>query len=171
MSHRILLATDGSETSWHALHEAIRFAMPDDVVRVVNVIDDPFTHYQAAFAAYIDLEAIREGLIAEGQLTLADSYRKLHDEGLQADTRSIDLRTWGGTVADAILREAQRWQADLLILGTHGRRGFRRLMIGSVAEHVLRRAHRPVMLVTGADGATPRAAGLPTVTEEGGHHV
>ncbi|AJZ74880.1 universal stress protein [Pandoraea apista] len=148
MPNRILLAMDGSETSWHALSEAIRFAMPDDVVRAIGVVDDPFSHYQAAFASHIDLDAVREGMIAETQLTLTDAYRKLQDEGLQADTRSIDLRAWGGTIADAIVREAERWQADLLILGTHGRRGIRRLMIGSVAEQVLRQAHRPVMLVT-----------------------
>lgn len=158
MPHRILLAMDGSETSWQALREAIRFAMPDDVVRAISVIDDPFAHYQSAFASHIDLEAVREGLIAETQLTLADAYKKLHEEGLQADTRSIDLRAWGGTIADAIVREAERWHADLLILGTHGRRGIRRLMIGSVAEQVLRQAHRPVMLVTCSSAASSQSA-------------
>ena len=167
MSHRILLATDGSETSWHALHEAIRFAMPDDIVRAVTIIDDPFAHYQSAFASYIDLESVREGLISESQRTLSDTYKKLHDEGIQVDTRSIDLRAWGGTVADAIVREAERWHADLLILGTHGRKGVRRLLIGSVAEQVLRQAHRPVMLVAGSADLSPGPSTMPVVGAKG----
>lgn len=171
MPHRILLAMDGSETSWHALSEAVRFAMPDDVVRAISVVDDPFAHYQSAFASHIDLDAVREGLIAETQLTLADAYKKLHEEGLQADTRSIDLRSWGGTIADAIVREAERWQADLVILGTHGRRGVRRLMIGSVAEQVLRQAHRPVMLVTCPSSATKIDSAMDVANTKGGNHA
>ena len=166
MPHRILLATDGSETSWHALHEAIRFAMPDDVVRAVNVIDDPFAHYQAAFASHIDLEAVRDALISENQQTLSDTYKTLREEGIQADTRSIDLRAWGGTIADAIIREAERWHADLLVLGTHGRKGVRRLLMGSVAEQVLRQTHRPVKLVTGPAPSPQGPSTAATATAE-----
>ncbi|BDD94202.1 universal stress protein [Pandoraea sp. XJJ-1] len=167
MPHRILLATDGSETSWRALHEAIRFAMPDDVVRAVSVIDDPFAHYQAAFASHIDLEAVRDALISENQQTLSDTYKTLREEGIQADTRSIDLRAWGGTVADAIIREAERWHADLLVLGTHGRKGVRRLLMGSVAEQVLRQTHRPVMLVTGPAPSPQGPSTAATATDQG----
>ncbi|APD12436.1 Stress response protein NhaX [Pandoraea sputorum] len=166
MSHRILLAIDGSETSWHALRETIRFAMPDDVVRVVNVIDDPFAHYQSAFSSYIDLEAVREALIAESQETLTTAYKRLHEEGIQTDTRSIDLRTWGGTIAGAIIREARRWQTDLLVLGTHGRKGVRRMLLGSVAEQVLRHSHRPVMLVKESTTLPTGAASVPTAVAE-----
>ncbi|GAB3628933.1 Stress response protein NhaX [Pandoraea terrae] len=149
MPQRILLAVDGSDTSWRALREAVKFARPDDVVRVVNVVEGPIGLYPIVPSSCLDVEKVRDGLIDEGQRLLGEAFVKLRDEGVQADARSIDLRVWGGTIADAILREAERWHADVLVLGTHGRRGVRRLMFGSVAEQVLRQAHRPVLLVAG----------------------
>jgi nucleotide-binding universal stress UspA family protein len=50
-------------------------------------------------------------------------------------------------VADEVLREAKRWEADLIVMGTHGRRGVQRLVLGSDAEQVVRQAEIPVLLV------------------------
>ncbi|WP_052811323.1 universal stress protein [Pandoraea vervacti] len=147
MPQRILVAMDPSDTAQHALQAAIRFALADDVMRVVHVIDEPLGSYSATQAPWADWQAARERWICEGQKLLSDAYTALQDAGIQADTRSIELRAWGGTVAGAVLREAQRWRADLLVLGTHGRRGARRLLLGSVAEEVLRKSRRPVMLI------------------------
>lgn len=57
------------------------------------------------------------------------------------------LETGGERIASVIYREAQRWQADLIVIGTHGRSGFSRLFLGSVAEGVVRMAMVPVLLV------------------------
>ena len=54
-----------------------------------------------------------------------------------------------GGVADQVMEEAAAWRADLIVIGTHGRRGVRRLILGSDAEQVLRSAHIPVLLVRG----------------------
>jgi nucleotide-binding universal stress UspA family protein len=58
--------------------------------------------------------------------------------------------TVGGAAADAIVREAKKQRADLIVLGTHGRRGMRRMVMGSDAEEVVRTARVPVLLVKGA---------------------
>jgi nucleotide-binding universal stress UspA family protein len=55
-----------------------------------------------------------------------------------------------GPVADVVVREAGRQRADLVVIGTHGRRGVRRLVLGSDAEQVVRASRVPVLLVRGA---------------------
>ena len=59
--------------------------------------------------------------------------------------RSKDL--WDRRIATAIVEEAAAWGADLIVIGTHGRRGFEHLVLGSVAEGVVRRATVPVLLI------------------------
>ena len=54
-----------------------------------------------------------------------------------------------GGPADEILKVGRGWRPDLIVIGTHGRGGVRRFLMGSVAEHVVRRASRPVLTVRG----------------------
>jgi nucleotide-binding universal stress UspA family protein len=60
----------------------------------------------------------------------------------------------GGRAADLILEDAKKWSADLIVMGTHGRRGVRRLVLGSDAEQILRLSPVPVLMVR----ATPEAS-------------
>jgi nucleotide-binding universal stress UspA family protein len=57
------------------------------------------------------------------------------------------LEADGESVAGVIIAEAQRWSADLIVIGTHGRTGFNRLLFGSVAEGVLRTSPVPILLI------------------------
>jgi nucleotide-binding universal stress UspA family protein len=57
------------------------------------------------------------------------------------------LESFGGRAADFIVEQANKWRADLIVLGTHGRRGVKRLVMGSDAEQVIRTARVPVLLV------------------------
>ncbi len=57
--------------------------------------------------------------------------------------------TGGGNIAGAVLEEAQSWPADLIVIGSHGRCGFRRFFLGSVAEELARSSHIPLLLVRG----------------------
>ena len=68
-------------------------------------------------------------------------------EGVNADT--VLIESIGGVAADLILAHAKQWQPDLIVMGTHGRRGLARLALGSDAEQVVRAAMVPVMLVRG----------------------
>jgi nucleotide-binding universal stress UspA family protein len=67
--------------------------------------------------------------------------------GLEVETRLLDTATPVQHVAAAIAEAAASWPADLLVLGTHGRRGVERWLLGSVAEGAARRSTVPVLLV------------------------
>jgi nucleotide-binding universal stress UspA family protein len=65
--------------------------------------------------------------------------------GVSAETATLD--TTAGRVCDLVVAQAKKWNADLIVLGTHGRRGVNRLLLGSDAEQILRLAPVPVLLV------------------------
>jgi nucleotide-binding universal stress UspA family protein len=149
MTKRILLATDGSESSRRALREAAAFARSGDTIRVIHTVEDPVNLLTSAFGKLIDLEQVRRDMQTEGEEHLARAVLYLREEGIDAEAHLLDLRTTGETVPEAMTREADEWAADIIIVGTHGRSGVRRAMLGSVAEQILRSAQVPVMLVAG----------------------
>jgi nucleotide-binding universal stress UspA family protein len=69
------------------------------------------------------------------------------------------IESFGGRAADFIVEQARKWRADLIVLGTHGRRGVRRLVMGSDAEQVIRATRVPVLLVRSK--ATPATSRKP----------
>lgn len=160
MTKRILLATDGSESSRRALREAAAFARSGDAIRVIHTVEDPVNLLTSAFGKLIDLEQVRRDMQREGEEHLARAVLYLREEGFNAQAHLLDLRTTGETVPEAMTREANEWAADIIIVGTHGRSGVRRAMLGSVAEQILRNALVPVMLVAGeARAHLPQRAG------------
>lgn len=84
-------------------------------------------------------------LRAEAQARLDAAAGVAREAGIDAEAAIIEHHT--NRIGDVIVREAERWQADLIAMGTHGRRGVARALLGSVAEHVLRHAPVPVLLV------------------------
>jgi nucleotide-binding universal stress UspA family protein len=87
-----------------------------------------------------------------GEKILADAKRRAQERGIDADT--VLHNNLGGRVCDVIVKEVVSWKADLIVIGTHGRRGAGRLLLGSDAERVLRLAPVPVLLVRGSDAAS-----------------
>jgi nucleotide-binding universal stress UspA family protein len=96
----------------------------------------------------------------EGLLNAGDLIDALHDSGKKVIKNALALvhrhdvkvdaslfETVGDRVSDVIIREAKKWKADLIVMGTHGRRGINRMMLGSDAETVLRTAPVPVLMV------------------------
>jgi nucleotide-binding universal stress UspA family protein len=143
---KILVAVDGSPASGKGLREAIRLARAERAqLFIVHVVDE----FQA-FAAMDGLvgapgadllSALREG----GKRILAKAMgtalkQKIKPKGILREMLS-------GPAAYPIVREARKLRADLIVLGTHGRRGVRRLVLGSDAEQVVRTASVPVLLV------------------------
>ncbi|MBM4127661.1 MAG: universal stress protein [Nitrospira sp.] len=121
---RMLLATDFSACADEALHAVSRLAaLAGAGVRVVHVhsTEDGKPHMQQKMDRVI---------------------QALRDRGIEADGTCRP-----GNPVEAILEEASRWEADLVAVGTQGRRGLSRLLLGSVAEGVLRRAGCPVLVV------------------------
>jgi nucleotide-binding universal stress UspA family protein len=141
---RILVAVDGSPTSMKGLREAIRLAKDDRaqlfIVHVVNELY-AFANLEGLTAGMDIVPALREG----GRRVLAKAVALADKEGIRAKT--LMRETPGGAAADLIVREARKQRADLIVLGTHGRRGLRRAVLGSDAEQVVRRSPVPVLLV------------------------
>ena len=90
-----------------------------------------------------------------GQELLNQARAQAIDQGIAADVVLDEAP--GRRLADAVLEQVRSWPADLIVLGTHGRRGVSRLLLGSDAEQVLRVAPVPVLLVRSADEPAPQA--------------
>src|SRR5208282_6792120 len=80
-----------------------------------------------------------------GKKLLARAEAKVRKRGIEVET--VLLETVGRRVADLIIKQAKKWRADVIVLGTHGRRGLARVVMGSDAELVLRETPLPVLLV------------------------
>ena len=140
---RILVPVDGSPTSNAGLDEAMRLARAGGAkIRLLHIIDDTlaFNSPDGAGVNYV-LDALR----GSARQALKDAGDRVRRARLQAETGLVENFT--GRVADAIVEQARRWRADVIVMGTHGRRGFDRLLIGSNAELVVRHSHVPVLLV------------------------
>jgi nucleotide-binding universal stress UspA family protein len=141
---RILVPVDGSPTATKGLREAIRLAKDSRAQLVLLHVVNEFYAFANldGFAPGADLvPALREG----GRRILAKAKALADREGIRAKT--LMRETLGGPAADTIVRDARRQRADLIVLGTHGRRGLRRAVLGSDAEQVVRRSPVPVLLV------------------------
>ena len=141
---KILVAVDGGAAANRGLREAMRLARSAGaqllILHVVNEFHALAT--PAAGAAAVDVSPrLREA----GRKLLADAAARAARHGVRAKTLSREV--FAGGVAEAIVREARRQGADLIVLGTHGRRGLKRLVLGSDAELVVRTAPVPVLLV------------------------
>ncbi len=146
MYARIMVAIDGSSTSDRALQEAIALAKDQKAeLRLVHVIDQ--TPIMQADIGWPDNGELEEVFVKTGQRVMDDGLAKVREAGLKAEPSL--LRESGKRVANVIADEARAWSAQLLVVGTHGRHGVERLLLGSVAEGILRTAAMPVLLVHG----------------------
>jgi nucleotide-binding universal stress UspA family protein len=145
MYQRILVPVDGSPTSQRGLAEAIAIGkLTGASLRLLHVVDETsFAMSADAFGAYTGdlLTLLREG----GEKILADAKAQVEAAGLAADT--VLRESLAGRVCDLVSDEAKSWPAELIVIGTHGRRGAQRLFLGSDAEQTLRLATVPVLLV------------------------
>lgn len=149
MYRRILVPLDGSPTSARGLTEAIRLARDDRArLRLVHVLDE--TPALGMLEEGVDLGPFLQDLEKRGRAILARAKRLAEKSGVAADT--VVAESAGGPAADAILREAKKWRADVIVMGTHGRRGLRHFVLGSEAERVVHRSPVPVLLVRGRSG-------------------
>ena len=144
MYHRILVPVDGSSTSLEGLGEALKLAKSCQAqVRIVHVVDELIIDYGYSPALYTQemIEALRES----GKQVLDAAANTAIREGVETSRQLIE--TLGGRAADSIVAAATQWPADLIVMGTHGRRGLKRLTMGSDAELVLRASPVPVLMV------------------------
>jgi len=145
MYKRILVPVDGSATSRRGLRAAIKLAKAQRAsVTVLHVVDAMPIYASADGGAVYDpglLDALRAG----GKKVLGRATAEARAAGVRA--KAVLAENSAGRVADVIVRQAKKQRADLLVLGTHGRRGLSRMVMGSDAELVVRQAAVPVLLV------------------------
>jgi nucleotide-binding universal stress UspA family protein len=144
MYQRILVPIDGSATSGRALQEAIKLADGKAHLRLVYVLEEAYL-LDAESYAFIDYAALQEAMRHTGERALAQAAEQVRQSGMTAETALLESA--GARVASIIDVEARNWQADLIVIGTHGRSGLNRLVMGSVAEGVVRVASVPVLLI------------------------
>ena len=148
MYRKILVAVDGSPTSEIALREAITLAKDQAAtLRLVHVVDESPAAMNVE--TVYQLDDYERGLRTAGERIVAKALASVRAAGLDAESKLVEIVTLNERVADAIAAEAQHWPADVIVIGTHGRRGFRHLLLGSVAEGVVRAATKPVLLIRG----------------------
>jgi nucleotide-binding universal stress UspA family protein len=146
MYSKILVPVDGSETSTAGLNEAVQLAkIHGSQLCVMHIVNEFVLDYTWGPGQYSQnlVEALREA----GQEVLNDAEKVAIAQGIRP-TR-VMVESIGGVAADLILEQAEKWRADVIVMGTHGRRGIFRLAMGSDAEQVVRGATIPVMLIRG----------------------
>jgi nucleotide-binding universal stress UspA family protein len=150
MYTRILVPIDGSTTAQRGLDEAIGLARQlGSRLHLLNVVDARLL--MGEMAIYAPPAQLLDDWRAEGEKLLASAVAQALAQGVAADS-ALQCDP-GQRVCDMILREAASAGAELIVMGTHGRRGLRRLTLGSDAELVLRESPVPVLLVRAADGS------------------
>jgi len=143
---RILVPVDGSAPSAKGLQEAVKIGRQSRArLRLLHVVEE-----YSAFAAPevgVNIGPLLDAMKKAGRKTLARVERAARARAGRLRLDTVLVEDYGGRVADAIVAQARRWRADLIVIGTHGRRGLQRALVGSDAELVVRYSPVPVLLV------------------------
>jgi nucleotide-binding universal stress UspA family protein len=142
--NKILIPVDGSSASMAGVYEAIRIASSQPPsLRLLHVVDEMY--FDETFEMGTIGQMIMETTRGEAERILKEARDVLAAYALSAESRLTNAHD--SRVATQIIREAAEWGADLIVMGTHGRRGLARLALGSSAEEVARASSVPVLLV------------------------
>jgi len=148
MYQRILVPVDGSPTAARGLAEATELGkLTGATLRLIHVVDELSFALSAAEGASFSGEVITV-LREAGAEILSAAAGRVRASGLAVDTVLND--SFQGRLCDLVIAEGASWRADLIVLGTHGRRGLGRLFMGSDAEAIVRSATVPVLLLRSA---------------------
>ena len=148
MFKRIVVAIDGSRTSHRAFESALELAATHGaVLQPYYVVENAPVYYDVP--GY-DPSILRDELAAQGAKLGEEALAAMKQRGVEGAVALAEASV--NDVADLVLKAAAAFSADLLVMGTHGRKGFQRLILGSVAEWCLRQATLPVLLIPSAAG-------------------
>ena len=141
---RILVPVDGSPTSARGLLEAIKLAHDARAKLLLLHVVEEYAILGIPEAG-ASIGPVLDTLKRTGRTTLAKLERSARRAGARPETKLVE--DFSGRVANAIVDQAKRWRADVIVMGTHGRRGLNRVFLGSDAELVARYSPVPVLLV------------------------
>jgi nucleotide-binding universal stress UspA family protein len=148
MYQNILVPVDGSAPSSRGLDEAIKLASAlHSRIRLLHIVNElvVLTPEVAATALTDVLHILR----TQGEEILQSAEDAVRKGGVPVD--DVLLEAMGGRAGDHVVQKAQEWPADLIVCGTHGRRGLRRALLGSDAEYIVRQSTVPVLLVRASE--------------------
>lgn len=147
MYSRIFVAIDDSNTALKALDEAIRIASALGASLCIAHASDegPLEQHGMGLGSYIDVDKVKVEIREAGNQLLARAAAKATAAGITAER--LLMESGRRRVAEMITDGARDWKADLLVVGTHGRRGFERMLVGSVAENLVRMSTTSLLLV------------------------
>ncbi len=146
MFKKILVPVDGSDTSEAGLKTAMGMARDSGgMLFILHVVDEHVLLQTADYMGGSYYEETIGSLKEAGRRVLAKACAKVEKAGVPY--KAISVETVEGGVASLILAQARKSKADVIVMGTHGRRGLSRMVMGSDAEGVVREANVPVLLV------------------------
>lgn len=137
MYDSIVLPTDGSEGTENAVENALELVEKFDAeLHVINVVD------VRNFYDGVNWEEVLQDVELKGEEIVEEIVQKAEERGVEADQKVIR-----GIPHQEINDYAEEQDADLIVMGSHGRKGLERMLLGSVTEKVLRTSERPVLTV------------------------
>ncbi len=150
MYERILVPFDGSPTSTQGLDEAIKLAkLTGASIRVIHVINE--LAYLTGLDGYAGYTGDVIALLKDGgEKVLEQGRARVAAAGVPVEAQLFE--NFSHRLADVVTEQVQSWKADLVVIGTHGRRGVQRLVLGSDAELIVRTATVPVLLIRASAG-------------------
>lgn len=144
MYQKIMVPVDDSQASLRALEEAVKLSkLSGAALRTVHVVD--LAQFSWGGTGYLQSEEVRKAIAVAGEKVLQRTRSLLAEQQVSAEVAVLESA--GDKVADLLLEDAREHGVDLLVMGTHGFSGLMHLLMGSVAEGVLRQADIPVMLL------------------------
>ncbi len=149
MYNHIIVAVDNSDTSRLALNEAILLAKDQHTkLALVHIVDLSFA---GEGGMWIGLEEYLQSVREAANLLINKLEKIVKDAGIKIETYLVEMTGSNGRIAEEIVAAVRRLHGDLLIIGTHGRSGFRRFLLGSIADEVIHIANTPILLVRGQE--------------------
>ena len=157
---KILVPLDGSALAESALAKATDMAGAESTLMLLRAAE-------AHTLPGVDPTEAQVEVVREAEEYLAAVAARLKEQGVDR----VETSVWYGPAASAIVEAARLRKADLIVMSTHGRSGLGRLILGSVAESVLRGSSAPILLLRapGAPVEVPGGAGQARPTKEAAH--
>jgi len=136
---RVLVPVDFSELAETVLQYGVELTAPEGKTVLLHVLEPLPLHFESAFYGFVNTEGL-ERIRNNAHRLLADAAARYPDRDFETELKE-------GKPGPLILEAAQRHNAELIVLGTHGRGGIEDWFIGSVAARVVRKARCPVLTV------------------------